>query len=75
MTRSEKIMLTKEIKLVQEHINDMEEMMQKQGTKFFFMFEGRSCPRYMLLGEYFTPSTVKKERKYLEQLLSKKNSK
>ena len=72
MNRSEKIQLTKEIKQVQEYISDMESQMKSQGDKFFFEFEGRKCPRYLLHGEFFFPSTVRKEREYLAELIDKR---
>ena len=74
MTRSEKIQLTKEIKGVKNYILDLEEMKTKQGDKYFFLFENRKCERWMLHGEWFFNSTIRKEQKYLSELIEKRNN-
>lgn len=74
LTRSEKIQLTKEIKAVESYIADLNEMMATQGERNYYYLGSILCKRWMLLGEWFFPSTITKETKYLATLIEKRNN-
>lgn len=67
--KAAKTALTKEIKAQKEYLQDLKSCMESQGEKYFFDFEGRKCDRYMYLGEFFFPRTVKKEEMVLAKMV------
>ena len=73
LTKSEKIQLTKEIKAVKSYIADLNEMMVSQGERHYYSYGSVLLKRWMLHGEWFFPSTLTKETKYLATLIEKRN--
>ena len=70
--RARKAELTKEIKAVDAYVKDLEDISQRQGDQFAYEFEGRKRERWMYLGNWFFPSTIRKEKKYLDSLIKQR---